>query len=123
MTEEEEKNELSKTRTDWSEDRTILSNERTFASWMRTGMACVALALGLKAVFGAFEPTWVPKVVANIFVILALFIFWTARNKSCQTWDRMNKHATEPQSSRNMTIIAITLSIGSAATGAVLWWL
>ncbi|MEH6645142.1 MAG: hypothetical protein V7730_05485 [Sulfitobacter sp.] len=28
---------------------------------MRTGMAAVAVAIGLRAVFGAFEPTWLAK--------------------------------------------------------------
>ena len=43
--------DLADARTAWAEDRTVLANERTFAGWMRTGMACIALALGLKAVF------------------------------------------------------------------------
>lgn len=118
-----DKNDLAENRTDWAEDRTILANERTFAGWMRTGMACVGVALGLKAVFGDFEPTWAPKVVANVFIALSLFIFWTARNKSCKTQQRMNEHATNAQSSRNMTITAGVLSLGAVATGAVLWWL
>ena len=47
-------NDLAENRTDWAEDRTILANERTFAGWMRTGMASLAVAIGLKAVFGGF---------------------------------------------------------------------
>lgn len=116
-------NELAETRTDWAEDRTILANERTFAGWMRTGMACLGVALGLKAIFGGFSPTWVPKLVANVFVVLAVFIFWAARNKSCQTAKRMNEHSTNPQPSGNMTLIAIVLTAGAIGTGALLWWL
>ncbi|MDF1729557.1 MAG: DUF202 domain-containing protein, partial [Sulfitobacter sp.] len=48
---DENKNELAEDRTDWAEDRTILANERTFAGWMRTGMASLAVAIGLKAVY------------------------------------------------------------------------
>ena len=47
----EAKTEWAEDRTDWAEDRTILANERTFAGWMRTGMAAIAIAVGLKAVF------------------------------------------------------------------------
>ncbi|MEJ6404474.1 YidH family protein [Yoonia sp. 2307UL14-13] len=118
----EDRTDWAEDRTDWAEDRTILANERTFAGWMRTGMACLGLALGLKAVFNGFSPTWVPKVVANVFVLLAIFIFWAARNKSCQTQRRMNDHATNAQSSTNMTIIATVLTCGAIATGAILWW-
>ena len=123
MASDKSSNNMAEDRTDWAEDRTILANERTFAGWMRTGMACVALALGLKAVFGDFEPTWVPKVVANVFVATGIVIFWLARQKSCQTSRRMDEHATESQSSRSMTLIATILTIGAASTGAILWWL
>ena len=117
-----DKSKLAEDRTDWAEDRTILANERTFAGWMRTGMACLGVALGLKAVFAGFSPTWVPKLVANVFVAVAIFIFWAARNKSCQTIQRMDEHATNPQPSTNMTLIAIVLTCGAVATGAILWW-
>ena len=116
-------NKLAETRTDWAEDRTILANERTFAGWMRTGMACLGVALGLKAVFGGFSPTWVPKLVANLFVLVAIFIFWSARNKSCQTLRRMEEHSTNAQPSRNMTLISAVMTCGAIATGAILWWL
>ena len=116
-------NDLAEERTDWAEDRTILAMERTFAGWMRTGMACLGVALGLKAVFGGFEPTWMPKVVANVFVALSVFIFWSARNKSCETARRLDEHATNGQGTRNMTITASVLSLGAIATGAILWWL
>ena len=115
--------DLAEDRTDWAEDRTILAMERTFAGWMRTGMACVGVALGLKAVFSGFEPTWVPKLVANVFVVVAVFIFWSARNKSCQTVRRLDEHATNAQGTRNMTITAVVLTAGSIAVGAILWWL
>lgn len=115
--------ELAADRTDWAEDRTILAMERTFAGWMRTGMASVAVALGLRAVFGEFEPTWLPRTVALVFVALAIFIFWAARNKSVATVARMEQHATRPQPTRNMTVIAAVLSLGALATGAILWWL
>ena len=115
--------ELAEDRTDWAEDRTILAMERTFAGWMRTGMACIGVALGLKAVFGGFEPTWVPRLVANLFVLIGIAIFWTARNRACQTARRMDEHATRPQGTRNMTLTAAALTVGGVATGAILWWL
>ena len=123
MTEKTDSTEMAQDRTNWAEDRTILANERTFAGWMRTGMACVALALGLRAVFGDFEPTWLPRLVAMGFIAIAIFIFWAARNRSCQTTRRMDDHSTSPQGTRNMTIIAGVLTSGAVATGAVLWFL
>lgn len=118
-----DKTEMAEDRTDWAEDRTVLANERTFAGWMRTGMASVALALGLRALFGPFEPTWIPKAVASIFILVALLIFWAAWVNASRTQARMDEHAACSQSSRNMTWITATLAFGAAATGAILWLL
>ena len=118
-----DKNDLAQDRTDWAEDRTILANERTFAGWMRTGMASVALALGLRALFGDFEPTWVPKLVASGFILTAIVIFWAARQSACATQTRMDEHVTESQSVRRMTILATLFSLGAFATGVILLFL
>ena len=118
-----DKNKLAEERTDWAEDRTVLANERTFAGWMRTGMASIAVAIGLKAVFGDFEPTWVAKGVATIFLIVAIYIFWAARQQSCATRDRMTERDAKAQSTTRMTLITAVLAIGAIGVGAILWLL
>ncbi|SFL68538.1 protein of unknown function [Loktanella salsilacus] len=77
-------NDLADTRTAWAEDRTVLANERTFAGWMRTGMACIALALGLKAVFKDTDHLMLAKGVAEIFIVVAILIFWSSAQKCRQ---------------------------------------
>ncbi|WP_342076983.1 DUF202 domain-containing protein [Yoonia sp. SS1-5] len=115
--------ELANTRTDWAEDRTMLANERTFAAWMRTGMACVALALGLKAVFGTTDYPWVAKIVAEIFILCGILIFWAAVRKCQKTQARMDAHDAQAQSVANMRIVACILTAGAMATGVILWLL
>ena len=112
--------ELARDRTDWAEDRTALANERTFAGWMRTGMACIAIALGLKAVFGESEPTWVAKAVAIFFCIIAVLIFSAAAQQSRKAQDRIDQHDAEAQPSRRMAIVAVLLSAGALATAGIL---
>ena len=114
---------LALDRTEWAEDRTILANERTFAGWMRTGMAALGMALGLKAVFGDFEPTWMAKAAATIFVVIAVLIFYAAQRNSCRAQDRIDSHLTTPQSSTRFKFLATLLSVGAVATGAILWFL
>lgn len=58
-------NDMAQTRTEWAEDRTLLANERKFAGWMRTGMACIGIALGMKAVFKDTEYPLLAKGVAR----------------------------------------------------------
>lgn len=116
-------NELAETRTAWAEDRTMLANERTFAGWMRTGMACVALALGLKAVFKDTDYPIVAKGVAEVFIVVAILIFWAAVTKSRETQKRMEDHDVHAQSYQRMTILAGVLTFGAGATGVILWLL
>lgn len=111
----------AKRRTKWAEDRTVLANERTFASWMGTGLGAIGVAIGLKAVFGAFEPTWVAKAVASLFLLASILIFWSARRQAHKTLKRLSENDAEAQPVRNFTILAIVLTISALATGAVLW--
>ncbi|MBD3664723.1 YidH family protein [Sulfitobacter aestuariivivens] len=114
-------NKLAEDRTDWAEDRTVLANERTFAGWMRTGMASLAVAVGLKAVFGEFEPTWAAKAVASVFVVTAIYIFWAAQNAACATLQRLSDHDAKAQPTRRMKLLATIFSFGTACVGLILW--
>jgi putative membrane protein len=118
-----DKNDLAEDRTDWAEDRTILANERTFAGWMRTGMAALAVAIGLRAVFGPFEPTWAAKGVASIFIVAAIYIFWAAHDAATRTLERLNDHHAHAQPNRRMRVIAVIFSLASVGIGAILWML
>ncbi len=111
----------AETRTKWAEDRTVLANERTFSSWMGTGLGSVGIAIGLKAVFGATDPTWVAKAVASMFLLNALLIYWAARRQACKTLERLSQNDAEAQPTKAFTILAIVMSIATIATGAVLW--
>jgi len=113
----------SEQRTDWAEDRTILANERTFASWMRTGMACVGVALGLKAVFGSTDHPFVAKAVAELFIITGVIIFAAAARRGYLAQKRIDDHDTTSQSHTGMIVTATSLAIGATASGVILWLL
>lgn len=112
---------LAEERTNWAEDRTLLANERTFAGWLRTGMACIGLALGLKAVFGDTDPLWLAHGVATLFLLVAIGIFLGARDNAIKAHKRFNQHETQAQSIRTTTLIAVTMSVATGAIGIILW--
>jgi putative membrane protein len=113
----------SETRTKWAEDRTILANERTYSSWMGTGLACVGVAIGLKAIFGAFDPTWVAKLVASLFLGIAIMIYWMARRQACKTLNRLSENDAEALPTRDFTKLSVAMTIATVGTGIVLWLL
>lgn len=108
-------------RTDWAEDRTLQANERTFAGWMRTGLGSLGVALGLKAVFGDFDPTWAAKAIASIFVVVALVMFWSAWKNACATHHRLDAHSANPLSRHHFGLIAAIMSLGAIGTAFILW--
>ena len=118
-----DRQEKAETRTDWAEDRTIMANERTFASWIGVGMGALGIAIGLEAVFGAFDPTWLAKLVASFFLIVALAIFWAARRQAKSTYERLSQHDAEARPTRDFTGIVALLTAGVVGIGAVLWWI
>jgi putative membrane protein len=119
----EKSDQSAERRTDWAEDRTILANERTFASWMRTGMACVGVALGLKAVFGSTDHPLIAKAVAELFIITAVLIFGSAASRGYLAQKRIDDHDTTAKSHWGMVITAASLTVGAIASGIILWLL
>ena len=87
---------------------------------MGTCLGAIGLAIGLKAVFGAFEPTWAAKQGATIFLVSAIMIFWSARKQAQTTHKRLRAHDREAQPTRNFTVLARIMTAAAVATGAIL---
>lgn len=107
--------------TQWSEDRTLLSNERTFSSWMGTGLACVGVAIGLQAVFGKLDETWLAQGVATIFLLTAISIYWAAVRQAYKTYSRLSSNDAETQSSNMFKRLTAMMTLGTVGVGVVLW--
>ena len=84
-----------------------MANERTFSAWMGTGLGAVGVAIGLKAVFGAFDPTWVAKAVASLFLGVAILIYWLAQRQACKTLERLTETDAEAMPSKNFSVLAM----------------
>ena len=108
-------------RTDLAEDRTILANERTFAGWMRTALAAIALGVGFHALFRAMEPDWLPRAIATAFLLLAIIIIFSAERRAAAVMDRLGTHLVITARPMNLRFLAVTVSLGSAALIAAIW--
>src|SRR5688500_4008837 len=82
----------SELRTELAEDRTVLANERTFAGWMRTSLACIAIGVGFHALFGKVEPSWLPRLIASAFLVLAVLVIVLAERRATAVNKRLNSH-------------------------------
>lgn len=120
---QQDKTGLARKRTDYAEDRTVLANERTFASWFRTGFASVGIGLGFQALFLKMEPSWVPRAIATLFLLLGIFLFVAAERRACEVLSRLNAHSVEAFENGNLRLMTIIASTGVAALIAAMWLL
>ncbi|OWK29808.1 YidH family protein [Sphingomonas mucosissima] len=119
----DDSHDLAKERTDFAEDRTVLAHERSFAGWVRTGMACVGIALGFTALFQALEPVWVPKAIATAFLLIAVFIFWSAERRACGILARLESHTVVTLKPVRIRLLTGALMVTTLALTGTIWWL
>jgi len=121
MNQGKDDNELAESRTDWAEDRTILAVERTFAGWMRTAFAAIAIGVGSRALFGAFEPPWLAKVIATGFIVLGASFAIGAERRACKALARLQTHAVDTLDLPSLRWIAWTIAGGCIVLIAGFW--
>lgn len=108
-------------RTDWAEDRTIMALERTFAGWMRTAFAAIAIGIGFRALFGQFDPPWLAKAIATMFIALAIVFAIGAERRACRAFERLSSHAVDAPKMPNIKLVAYSISAGAAVLIVALW--
>lgn len=108
-------------RTDLAEDRTILANERTFAGWVRTALACIALGIGFHALFQQMHPAWLPRAIATAFLVLAIVLVVLAEWRAAAVMRRLSTHIVLSARPMNLRIIAGIVAVGAAALIAAIW--
>ncbi|HJR82726.1 MAG TPA: DUF202 domain-containing protein [Sphingomicrobium sp.] len=113
--------EPERSRLDLAEDRTILAIERTFAGWVRTALACIALGIGFHALFQSMRPPWLPRVVATAFLLLAIFLVVLAERRAAAVMRRLSAHVVLTARPMNLRIFAAVIALGAAALIAGTW--
>ena len=108
-------------RTDLAEDRSIMAMERTFAGWMRTAFAAIGIGLGFRALFGEWDPTWLPKLIATVFILGGGWLAVTAQRRACATLARLDPHKFEAISTPNFKVMAYAVATGAIVLSIGLW--
>jgi putative membrane protein len=108
-------------RTDLAEDRTILANERTFAGWMRTSFGSIAIGIGFHALFGAMQPSWLPRMIATGFLLLAIALIILAERRAAAVLQRLSPHVIVTARPLNFRFYTGMIVIGAAALVGAIW--
>ena len=120
---DEDKDELARVRTDFSEDRTVLANERTFAGWLRTGYAAIGIGLAFNALFSRVEPAWMAKLIATAFLLIAVTIFIGAERRACAVFARLDTHEVQSIKITGVRLVTIASVVATLALIAAIWLL
>ena len=120
---EDPSTEWAEHRTDWAEDRTIMALERTYAGWLRTAFAAIAIGIGFRALFGEFEPPWLAKAIATMFIALAAVFAIGAERRACKAFSRLSSHAVDSPGLPNLKLISYAVATGAVLLIIALWLL
>jgi putative membrane protein len=115
--------QFARVRTDYAEDRTVLANERTFAGWLRTGFGAIGIGLAFNALFTRVRPEWVPKLIASVFLAVAILIFVNAERRACAVLHRLHTHQVRTIKITNIRIITVASVVATVALLGVIWLL
>lgn len=108
-------------RTEWAEDRTVLAVERTFAGWMRTAFGAIGIGLAFRAVFGDFNPPWLARAIATLFILLGAAMVIGAERRARNSLERLKSHEVDAAKGLNMRWLAWAIALGAAVLVAGLW--
>ena len=92
MDEDLDRNELAARRTGFAEDRTIMAMERTFAGWMRTAFAAIGIGLAFHVMFDEFEPPWLARAIATLFILAGAGLAVSAERRACDSLAKLEPH-------------------------------
>lgn len=115
--------QLSEVRTDLAEDRTVLANERTYGSWLRTGFAGLGIGLGFHALFNRLEPSWVPRSIATVFLLIAILMFVSADRRCRAVLQRLDQHNVESLGVARIRLITVASVVATVALIVAIWFL
>jgi putative membrane protein len=87
---------------------------------MGMGLGAIGVAVGMKAVFGAFKPKWAAKAIASIFLIIPVPTFYEACQQACKTLNRLRETVFKAKSGKSFTSLEVPMSITAIGTGAIL---
>lgn len=116
-----ERTKAAERRTDYAEDRTIQATERTFAGWLRTAFAAIGVGIAFQALFGEFDPPWLARAIATLFILLGMSVAFTAERRACRTFHRLTTHAIDRPNTPSIRWLSWSIILGGALLIAGLW--
>jgi putative membrane protein len=88
---------------------------------MRTSLACVAIGVGFHALFPRMEPSWVPRLIATAFLMLAILVIVSAERRAAAVMERLSPHLVVTTQAINLRFLTIAIALAAGALAAAIW--
>jgi len=86
-------------------------------------MASVGIAIAFNALFKSFEPTWVAKAIATVFLLIAIWIFHSAERRACTIISKLHAHQVTSLRPVRARLISRAFILATVALGVGVWTL
>ena len=107
-------------RVEWAEERTALAIARTLASWIRTGLGMIGVALGMHFVFRSAASLILGRLAASLFLAIAIALFIGGQVQARRLQDRLAEEHELPIRPAYGWLTA-ALVVATLMVGVTLW--
>jgi len=79
--------------------------------------------IGFRALFGEFDPPWLAKGIATIFIVIGGIVSWSAQRNARKTLSRLKTHDIDAPKTFHMRWLSCIVTAGAFVLAAALWLL
>jgi putative membrane protein len=88
---------------------------------MRTSLGSIAIGIGFHALFGAMQPSWLPRAIATGFLLLAMALIVLAERRAAAVLQRLSPHVIVTSRALNLRLYTGIIVIGATALVGAIW--
>ena len=108
-------------RTDLAEDRTVQATERTFFGALRTAFGAIGVGIAFHVFFGDFQPPWLARGIATVFMVLAAAIAFLAERRARESFKHLSTHEIESVQGPRIKAMSWAVIVAAAILIVGLW--
>ena len=106
---------------DESAQKTLASMPENLKRPNGVALQVIGIGLAFRAVFGEFEPPWLARAIATLFIVAGAALAVAAQRRACRTMNRLESHQFAAASIPRFRLLAWAVVFGSAMLVAGLW--
>lgn len=88
---------------------------------MRTSLTCLAIGVGFQALLQKMEPSWLPRVIATAFLVMAILVIILAERRASAVMKRLSPHVVVTAEPVNLRLFTTVIALEATAQTVGIW--